>query len=164
MVFIVVVIVLALWLSLPTAHAGEFLGEWKITRYYTPVLGQSHYLNGWKGGNKACATANMYWNGYNGKRGGDYSADLCMQSSGDPFITADGTDLRHVQPLTTAACPKTYLGRTLHIAQIGYVFCNDTGGSIKGKRIDLWTGIGDEGIERMQLSPGGVLSVHLKAL
>lgn len=145
-----------------SAHAGEPLGVWKVTRYYTPEPGQARYYNGWKQNPGQCATKNLYFAGYGGKRTGDYSAEACMQGQGDIFKTADGTDLRTQKPLTVAACPRGYLGRTLHIAKIGYVVCRDTGGAVHGKHVDVWAGIGNEGYEKIQTAPGGLLFVHLK--
>ena len=146
---------------IPAAHAGEYLGEWRITRYYTPVAGQAHYFNGWKGDDRTCKTANLYYIGAGSRDPGSYTADLCMQSSGDPFITADGTNLRHEEPGRVVACPRAYLGRTLHIENIGYVHCHDVGGAIKGKRLDVWTGIGEAGYDRMSTTPSGLLDVSL---
>lgn len=145
-----------------TAHAGEPLGVWNVTRYYTPVEGQERYYNGWKQNVGDCKTANLYYVPYGSKSKGNYSAELCMQSDGEPFHTADGTDLRTQQPLTVAACPRKYLGRTLHIEDIGYVVCRDIGGAIHGNRIDVWAGIGEEGYERIQNTTGGALFVYLK--
>lgn len=145
-----------------TAHAGESLGVWRVTRYYTPVEGQERYYNGWKQNTGICKTANLYYVPYGGKQKGSYSAEICMQSDGEAFYTADGTDLRTQEPLTVAACPRKYLGETLHIENIGYVVCRDTGGAIHGNRVDVWAGIGDEGYQRIQDTTGGLLSVHLK--
>lgn len=154
--------VVAFSLFAPLAHAGQPLGVWNVTRYYTPVEGQEHYYNGWKRNVGNCKTANLYYAPYGGKHRGSYSAEICMQSDGEPFHTADGTDLRTQEPFTVAACPRKYLGRTLHIENIGYVVCRDTGGAIYGNRIDVWAGIGEEGYENIQNTTGGTLSVHLK--
>lgn len=145
-----------------TAHAGEPLGVWSVTRYYTPVEGQERYYNGWKQNAGTCKTANLYYAPYRGHYKGSYSAEACMQGQGDIFVTADGTDLRSQEPFTVAACPPKYLGRTMHIAEIGYVICRDTGGAIHGKKIDVWAGIGEEGYENIYRSKGGSLFVHLK--
>jgi 3D (Asp-Asp-Asp) domain-containing protein len=157
-----ILVVVAFLSFLPTAHAGESLGTWKVTRYYTPVEGQERYYNGWSKNVGECKTANLYYAPYGGKYKGSYSAEACMQGQGDIFTTADGTDLRSQEPFTVAACPRKYLGRTLHIAEIGYVVCRDTGGAIYGNRIDVWAGIGEEGYENIQKGAGGNLEVHLK--
>lgn len=157
-----ILMVVAFLITTPVALAGEDLGTWNVTRYYTPLPNQERYYNGWKQNVGACKIANLYYAPYGGKYRGSYSAELCMQSDGDPFYTADGTDVRHAEPFTIAACPRRYLGQILHVAQIGYVRCADTGGAINGKRLDIWAGIGDQGYEAIQSSPGGFLSVHLK--
>lgn len=155
-------IVAAFLLFIPSAYAGQDLGVWMVTRYYTPVPAQERYYNGWKQSEGSCKIANLYYAPYGGKYKGDYAAELCMQGQGDGFITADGTNLRTVKPFSIAACPREYLGETLHIAEIGYVKCRDTGGVIKGKKIDVWAGIGSEGYENIRSSPGGLLHVHQK--
>ncbi len=150
---------------IPLAHAGEDLGAWKVTRYYTPIEGQERYYNGWARNAGTCKTSNLYYAPYKGKRLGDYSAEACMQGSGDLFITADGTDLHDVTPFSVAACPRKYLGRTLHVADIGYVRCADVGGGVKGMHIDLWAGVGEEGYNNIATQQvKGLLPVHLKGL
>lgn len=155
-------VVVAFLSFIQTAHAGEPLGVWNVTRYYTPVEGQERYYNGWTRNVGRCNVANLYYAPYGGKYKGSYSAEACMQGQGDIFITADGTDLRTQEPFTVAACPVRYFGRTLHIAEIGYVVCKDTGGAIKGNRVDVWAGIGEEGYENIANGKGGDLFVHLK--
>lgn len=144
------------------AHAGTDLGYYHVTRYYTPVEGQERYYNGWKANYGQCATKNLYYVPYMGKTKGDFRAEACMNGQGDIFTTADGTDLRTQKAATVAACPPKFLGRTLHIQNVGYVKCIDTGGAIHGKRIDLWAGIGDEGYHAIPKLPGGSLHIHLK--
>lgn len=156
-------VVIGISLLLPqTVLAGVPLGRWKVTRYYTPVAGQDRYYNGWKKGRKGqCATVNLYFAPYNGERKGDYGAEKCMQGQGDVFVTADGTDVRTQEPFTIAACPPKFLGETLHIENIGYVTCRDTGGAIIGRKIDVWAGVGDEGYENIASGEGGDLFIHL---
>lgn len=154
---------IAFALLIPTANAGTYLGEWKVTRYYTPVPGQARYYNGWSQNEGVCKTSNLYYAPFGGKRTGSYTAEACMNGQGDIFTTADGTNLSDAEPYTVAACPRSYLGRTLHIANIGYVRCADTGGAIHGARVDVWAGIGDEGYTNIATGlRGGTLSVHLK--
>ncbi len=154
--------VAAFLLFIPTAFAGKDLGKWTVTRYYTPIPGQERYYNGWRQNEGTCRTSNLYYAGYGAKRKGSYSAEACMNGSGDLFITADGTDLRTQEPLSVAACPKKYLGETLHIGMIGYVVCRDTGGGVNGNHVDVWAGIGDEGYENIRTAPSGLLPVSLK--
>ena len=153
---------LALLLLPFTAYAGTDLGLWKVTRYYTPVEGQQRYYNGWARNAGTCKVSNLYYAPYGGARVGNYTAELCMQGSGDYFTTADGTDLHYEEPMTIAACPRKYLGRTLFISEIGYVRCADVGGAVQGNHVDVWAGIGDEGYEKIQTAPGGLLQVFLK--
>lgn len=159
-------VVAFLWfvLSPSVAYAGQDLGTWKVTRYYTPVEGQERYYNGWARNAGTCRISNLYYTPYAGVRTGDYTAELCMNGSGDYFTTADGTDLHNEKPFTVAACPSRYLGRTLHIADIGYVRCVDTGGGVNGDHVDVWAGIGDEGYENIAKGKGGFLQIHLKTL
>ena len=152
----------ALFLFAPTvALAGSPLGVWHVSRYYTPVEGQEQYYNGWARNEGQCATKNLYYIPYKGKSRGSYSAEACMNGQGDVFKTADGTDLRTAKAASLAACPPSYLGQTIHIQNIGYVRCADTGGAIHGKRIDLWAGIGDVGYHNLPTLPAGPLLVHL---
>ncbi len=101
----------------------EFLDVYNISRYYTPIPGQkSYYLNR------------------------SYEEDLAMNTSGDPFTTADGYVLSEKDTHRVVACPPNFkMGTKLFIEWIGNVVCHDRGWAIKNKRIDLWAGIGDEG-------------------
>ncbi len=101
--------VVALLLIPVTAHAGKPLGEWTVTRYYTPVPGQERYYNGWARNAGVCKVSNLYYAAPTSVRKGDYAAELCMQGSGDEFVTADGTDLHDAAPFTVAACPPQYM-------------------------------------------------------
>lgn len=127
------------------------LGYWKITRYYVPEEGQEYYYNGWKNNVGMCSTKNLYYTPYRGRLKGNYYAELCMQSNyysgGDPYSTANGTDLRTIEPFTTAACPQWLLGQRIEIDGVGIVQCNDTGGGLAG--IDLFAGTGTQGYENI---------------
>ena len=102
------------------------LGIWGISRYYTVVKGQSRYYNG------------------------SYASDFYINCQGDCLKTADGFDLSAAPAFSVIACPPTYaLGSRFCIDGIGEVTCHDRGGAIKGKRIDLWSGIGDEGLDNI---------------
>ena len=119
------------------------MGWFKVSRYYTPVPGQARYLNGWKKGKEGqCAIKNLTWMP---SSGGSFSAEACINGSGDLHITADGTDLTNVKPYTVVACSKWMLGYRLRIEGFGEVICRDTGGAIKNARLDIWIGMGDEG-------------------
>lgn len=146
-------------------HDGEtnLLGIYKITRYYTPMLNQERYLYEFKDRSKGCTPGNTRWLGYRSRVKGEYAADLCVNSSGDKFKTADGkTDLRLETPFRVAACPREMaFGTRLVVEGIGNVTCRDRGGAIRGKRLDIWAGIGDQAILDMKNSPGGLLNVYL---
>ncbi len=146
----------------PIAYAGDDLGNWIVTRYYTPVPGQEHYYNGWSKNEGVCKISNLYYIGHGAKRMGDYTAEMCMQGSGDIFKTADGTDLHYAVPFSVGACSKQYLGKTIFVSEIGYVKCADTGGGVHGNHVDVWAGIGEEGYENINTAPGGLLHVYLK--
>lgn len=107
-----------------------------VSNYYTPVPGQNAYVN---------------------KNG--FDAEFAVNCHGNCLRPADGkTKLEFVEPLTTAACPKNYPFGTI-IAIDGYkekITCVDRGGAIEGNRIDVWSGIGDEGFRRAKLAPSGI--------
>ena len=79
---------------------------------------------------------------------GEYAADLCINAQGDPFKTANGTDLRLQIPLRVVACPPELpMGTKLEVEDVGLVTCLDRGGAIKKKRLDLWLGHGNEAVD-----------------
>lgn len=145
-----------------TKDAGTF----SFSRYYTPVEGQEFYLNGFKPGKEGdCSTyANLTWR--QGK--GDFRAEKCMNGDGDHFITKDGTDLRNAAPFTVLACDPAMLGRTFIIDALEgkIATCRDTGGAIKGNRIDLWVGLGQDGynnyfaLEPLMKASGGQFTLR----
>lgn len=125
-------------------------GTWTVTRYYTPVEGQERYLNGWKVTGQGCSTKNLYYNPIGSPWKGSYTADICMQGQNDHFTTADGTNLAYAEPFTVLACPRDMLGRKFIVEgfeEYGVAVCRDTGGAIVGRKIDLWVGVGQEGIQ-----------------
>jgi len=96
---------------------------WKITSYYTPLPDQNEY----------------YYN--------SYMEDFRINCSGDCSITASGTTVDD----NTLACPPNFaFGTNLYIDGLGIKTCRDRGGAITGKRLDAWSGFGDEGRERIQ--------------
>lgn len=123
----------------PTAsqvNAGEEIGGqvgyWHISTYYTPVRSQETYFNG------------------------SYEADFAVNCSGDCTMTASGHRLVEADAYKVAACPPIYafgtqIKFTLPADHAQYpnksfvVTCRDRGGSIKGRRIDVWVGMGKEG-------------------
>ena len=125
---------------IPTAKALSFedpnelekksIGTWKITRYYTPVKGQKRYFIG------------------------NFSRDFRINCSGDCLVTANGYRLAEQDEYKAVACPPSLkFGTRLHIDGIGEVVCQDRGGAIKGKRLDVWAGIGDRGLDNIYARP-----------
>lgn len=101
-----------------------YIGTWGISRYYSPVKGQKRYYNK------------------------NYANDKAMNCGpGDCLDTASGYRLSDKDSFKVVACPKTFkFGTKFEIQDIGIVVCEDRGGAIKGKRLDLWAGIGDQGV------------------
>jgi 3D (Asp-Asp-Asp) domain-containing protein len=113
----------------PVVSTGNY---WHISTYYTPVIGQEKYFNG------------------------SYEADFAVNCSGDCFVTASGHRLTDSDRLKAAACPSGYAFGTqikitlpedhpVHPSSEYVVTCRDRGGSIQGKRLDVWVGSGVEG-------------------
>lgn len=98
---------------------------WKVSTYYTPVKGQLSYFLG------------------------SYERDYRMNCSGDCLTTASGYRLSDNDRYKIVACPPSIpLGTKLKLEYETYslnVRCEDRGGSIKGKRLDLYVGIGVSG-------------------
>ena len=114
----------------PRAKNITDLGTWKITRYYTPVKGQTKYFSG------------------------SYSKDFYINCQGDCLVTANGYRLKEEDEFKVVACPPTIkFGTRLQIESIGEVICHDRGGAIKGKRLDLWAGIGQKGLDNIYSRP-----------
>lgn len=122
--------------GLNLAEDASPIGTWRISRYYTPERGQDKYFHG------------------------SYEQDYYINCQGDCTITADGTDLTQEEPFTVVACPRyesghlrLEFGTKLYIEGIGEVVCHDTGGAIIGNRLDLWAGIGQEGLDNIYNNP-----------
>lgn len=105
---------------------------WYISMYYTPVKGQLSYFNG------------------------DYSGDYTMNCHGDCLVTASGYRLKEEDKYQVIACPppikfgtkimiKLPSDHPLYPNKEWTATCQDRGGAIKGKRLDLWSGIGVAG-------------------
>ncbi len=98
-----------------------------ITAYYSPLLGQEHYVTG------------------------SYDGDIYLNGNG-----TNGADGTPVFPGMVAA-PKTYpFGLKLYIPGVGMTSIHDRGGAIvtagnRGNsydRLDIWMGHGDEGLRK----------------
>lgn len=132
----------------PTACPGKYLLEemelifnpdkrlqlFSVSRYYTPVRGQSVYYRD------------------------TYEQDFKVNCHGDCFTTAWGYKLKPSDALKVVACPPKYeLGTKFWIDGYGELLCVDRGGAIKGNRIDVWAGIAEEGLVNIRDSQGGTL-------
>lgn len=109
---------------------GEYIGEYYTTGYYAPLGDQTRYFDG-----------------------RTYEQDKTMNcgKDGDCFTTANGYKLSAKDELSIVACPRTFdFGTRLIIEGLGEVVCQDRGGSIKGRRLDIWNGIGQHGLENIE--------------
>jgi murein DD-endopeptidase MepM/ murein hydrolase activator NlpD len=105
-------------------------GGWKITTYYSPIIGQAKYFNK------------------------SYEADKMMNcGTGDCLDTSDGTHLTQDMKNRVVACGKEYKMGTrfkitmppnhpVHPGETIIVTCHDRGGAVSGRQLDLWAGIG----------------------
>lgn len=107
---------------------GIYLGDYRITTYYTPLPNQT-------------------------RTDRNYYQDLAVNCQGDCLVTASGYRLSSKDAFKIMACPPEFeFGTNLKIKlksgnwkdEVIYVTCEDRGGAIKGKRLDLWTGSGDD--------------------
>lgn len=101
--------------------------DMKFSRYYTPVPGQSRYYRD------------------------TYEQDFYVNCQGNCFKTADGHTLSHDQAGYVLACPPNFKhGTKVYIEDWGTATCHDRGGAIKGRRLDLWSGVGDAGLNNVK--------------
>ena len=111
----------------PPDDPDYYLQTFIITAYYSPLLGQEHYVTG------------------------SYESDIYLNGNG-----TNGADGTPVYPGMIAA-PKTYdFGTKMYIPGVGITSVHDRGGAIKPAgelgnsydRLDIWMGAGDEGLRR----------------
>jgi 3D (Asp-Asp-Asp) domain-containing protein len=70
---------------------------------------------------------------------------MYINCSGSCDITASGYKLKPEDAGKIVACPPEFtLGTKFYIHGVGEVRCEDRGGAIKGKRLDLWQGYGPD--------------------
>ena len=139
-----------------------------VSRYYSPVQGQERYYRDTYE-QDAVVNCNTYYvlrmeqgdgsvkevRAYRGTKLWREYGHLTVKRYGC-MNTADGTDLRKAAPYSIVACPpEIELGTRLHIEGVGNVRCTDRGGAIKGNRLDLWTGVGMDGLNRILNTKGG---------
>ena len=90
-----------------------------VSSYYTPLPNQSRYIRG------------------------SYEGDVRL--NGEGVHSADGTK---VYPGMAAASRDFPFGTKMQIPGFGMVAIHDRGGAIKGDRLDIWMGEGEEGLRR----------------
>jgi 3D (Asp-Asp-Asp) domain-containing protein len=87
---------------------------------------------------------------------------MYVNTQGDPYVTASGHRLTEEDVNKVIACPPPYkLGTKFWTEHHGILTCEDRGGAIKGKRIDLWTGIGQDGHDRVSTQGNGYYEVFI---
>lgn len=122
---------LAFWLTLgilllftftPRGYAQAtfpYTKKFVVSSYYTPLPNQSRYIRG------------------------SYEGDVRL--NGEGVHSADGTS---VYPGMAAASRDFPFGTKMDIPGFGVVAIHDRGGAIKGDRLDIWMGEGEEGLRR----------------
>lgn len=114
-----------------TVIEKESIGSWRVSTYYSPHAGQTHYFNG------------------------SYAMELYVNTSGDIYTTASGYKLSDSDAGKVVACPPPYaLGTKFWTEEHGVLTCEDRGGAIKGKRLDLYQGVGQAGHDRIGQGSG----------
>jgi hypothetical protein len=111
----------------------------QVSRYYTPVRGQERYYRD------------------------SYEADFKVNCQGDCLAPADPNKRYSAADASkVAACPPQYpFGTRFDVEGIGIVTCHDHGGAIQGNRLDIWTGIGMEGLKTILTTSGGPRMVKI---
>lgn len=95
-------------------------GDYVVSAYYSPLPGQSYYATG------------------------SYAGDIRLNGGG--VTTASGVKVADA-PGAFLASPSCFeFGTILEFEGMGNYIILDRGGAIKGSRLDLWTGYGEEGL------------------
>jgi len=100
--------------------ADSYTQDFVISAYYSPIPGQARYATG------------------------SYSGDIRLNGNG--VHTADGTAVANMTGGFVAAPPTFPFGTKMDIDGLGMFTVHDRGGAIKGSRLDVWMGYGDEGL------------------
>lgn len=95
-------------------------GEYVVSAYYSPLPGQSRYATG------------------------SYVGDIRLNGGG--VTTASGVKVADAPGAFLAAPSCFEFGTVLEFEGMGNYIILDRGGAIKGARLDLWMGYGDEGL------------------
>lgn len=126
--FLLVLALLLMFSVTPRGYAQDattapvsypFKRTFVVSSYYSPLPGQKYYFRG------------------------TYDADVRL--NGEGVHAADGTK---VYPGMAAASREFPFGTKMEIPGFGVVAVHDRGGAIKGNRIDIWMGEGEEGLSR----------------
>jgi 3D (Asp-Asp-Asp) domain-containing protein len=139
---------------------------WNVTRYYSPVLGQTRYYRTGKDAYKRdvemnCGLYSPEQLAEFRKRGKKVYKDGMLEDGtyGDCVHAAYGR-LEPQDAMKVAACPPEIpFGTKFNIQGIGVVTCRDRGGAIQGRRLDVWAGFSEEGLQNINKYPGGYLTV-----
>lgn len=111
---------------------GVEMDIYLLSRYYTPVPNQERYYRD------------------------TYEQDFAVNCHGDCLVTADGYRLKPDDAYKVAACPPEMpFGTRLAVEGLGTVTCHDHGSAINGKRLDIWTGVGIDGLRNILESKRG---------
>ena len=126
----VILLWIADWRTLEIPKQKEqYLGEFKLSRYYSPVVGQKKYYT---------------------NRKADLEMNCGSTSEADCVNTANWHTLENDDIWVLYSCPETILlwskiKLEFHWGTV-YGTCQDRGWAIKDKRLDARCGYGDEGV------------------
>ena len=95
-------------------------GDYVLSAYYSPLPGQNYYATG------------------------SYASEIVLNGGG--IITASGRYVDEIPYAFVAAPPCFEFGEIIQVENLGYFKVLDRGGAIKGNRLDVWVGYGNEGL------------------
>lgn len=95
-------------------------GDYVLSAYYSPLPGQNYYATG------------------------SYASEIVLNGGG--IITASGRYVDEIPYAFVAAPPCFEFGEVIQVENLGYFKVLDRGGAIRGKRLDVWVGYGNEGL------------------
>jgi len=134
---------------LPERKQGNFVAQ--VSRYYTPTLDQDYYFR-----NNSGAWVGKYYPEDEASRRAAFAADFRANCWGDCTQGKYGK-----MRVGAAACPPEIAPRTKFIMNGKEYECVDVGSAIKGNRIDIWAGEGNEGLQMMEIIPAGVQQITI---
>jgi len=110
----------------------EYLGEGRITAYYTSLEPCK-----W---DKKDNCQDRYYDGR--------SFEEERKINGD-FVNAEWWDYKEEHKYTHWACDNKYFGKKIYVEWWGVVYCSDKWSGVNGNRIDIWYGIWQEALNRI---------------